>query len=76
MTVRMRSDLVEMEMLIPVFIDVSDDECIYLTAEEVEGAVLLNDNDDDNIDEYYYEHIQLKDGRMVYAIGIDLEPEQ
>lgn len=76
MTVRMRADLVEMGMLIPVFIDVSDDECIYLTAEEVEGAVLLNDNDDDNSNEYYYEHIQLKDGRMVYAIGIDLEQEQ
>ena len=71
--INMRADLVEDGFMIPAYFDVADDKVIYLTADEVAGAVMIDDNSDDTRPEYNYEHILLNDGRMVYVYGIDLE---
>ena len=73
--VRMRHDLAEDELLIPAGLSYSDYDDLhhdfYLSAEEMEGAETYDNGED--TDNHAFNVIKLKDGRIVYMIGMDLE---
>ena len=75
MFVEIRKDL--MGMSIPAYDDVAEPDTgigsTYLNADELSGARLVGDNDDDTRPHYAFEHIELTDGRMFYVHGIDLD---
>ena len=76
-TIRMRADLAQDEMSIPASKTFSDydtlDDTIYITAQELEGAVQGDDPADP--DDHPFCYVQLKDGRALYFISADLDFE-
>lgn len=75
--VKLREDLALNGVLIPAFDDIDKAGVgeTFLSAQELDGAYLLDDNTDETRPHYLYEHIQLKDGRVFYVLGIDLDYE-
>lgn len=75
--VKMRNDLEDQGGRIPAYVEILEDESVvgetYLNATDLEGAYLIGDNNDDSKACYWFEHIKLKDGRALYAYGIDLD---
>lgn len=75
--VRLRDDLAEDEVLIPAYDDVVEPDTgvglTFLSEQDLEGAVLINDNADDTRPHYWFEHIRLQDRREYYVHGIDLD---
>ena len=73
--VRMRDDLAEMRLLIPAsktfegYDTMVDD--IVVSAEELEGAIVGNDPADP--DDHAFCYVELKDGRCLYFLGVDLD---
>jgi hypothetical protein len=78
--VRMRKDLAEEGVLIPAGLSYKDyddlQEIIYLSAEDLEGAVEFDTGEDP--DSHAFCPAKLADGRVVYLIGVDLDwfPEE
>lgn len=77
--VRLRDDLYADGISIPAYDDVAEPDTglglTYLDGNDLIGAFLIGDNDDDTKPHYQFEHIQLKDGRQFYVHGIDLDYE-
>jgi hypothetical protein len=75
MNIKMRSDLAEEEYTVPAGLGFSDYDDLhadfYLSAEDLEGAV-GHDNGVDP-DSHPFCVVKLKDGRVVYMIGADLD---
>ena len=75
--VRLRKDLAQEGIAIPAYDDVTEPDNgvgeTYLSDEDLRGAVLIGDNDDDTKPHYAFEHIKLQDGRDFYVHGIDLD---
>jgi hypothetical protein len=75
--VRLRDDLAREEVLIPAYDDVAEPDIgigeAYLSKDELTGAYLIGDNDDDTKPHYLFEHIRLADKREFYVFGIDLD---
>jgi hypothetical protein len=75
--VRMRDDLAGDDILIPCYDNVVEPDTgvggTYLSKEELMGAYLIGDNDDDTKPHYLFEHIRLVDKREFYVHGIDLD---
>jgi hypothetical protein len=71
----MRADLAEEGLSVPASRTFSDydtlDDDLYITAEELEGAIQGDDPADADDHAFYY--IQLKDGRSLYFMGVDLD---
>lgn len=80
MMIRMRDDLAKEEILIPAYDDVVEPDTgvgrTFLDAEDLVGAVLMGDNNDDTKPHYTFEHIKLKDRRQYWVHGIDLDYEE
>ena len=74
-TVKMRKDLAEQGLTIPagkswsVYDNLED--VIYLSAEDLEGAVECDTGEDP--DSHAFCPVKLRDGQVVYMIGVDLE---
>lgn len=77
--VRMRDDLADDEVLIPAYDDVEEPDTgvglTFLSAQDLQGAQLIGDNDDDTKPHYWFEHIVLTDRRQYYVHGVDLDYE-
>lgn len=75
--ISMREDLAEEGLSIPASRTFSNydtlDDDIYITAEELEGATLGDDPADP--DDHAFCYVQLKDGRSLYFISVDLDFE-
>jgi len=75
MKVRMRDDLAEARISVPAsktFRDYDTQvEEIYVNSEELEGAVLGEDPADS--DDHPFCYVELKDGRSLYFMGMDLD---
>jgi hypothetical protein len=73
----LRHDLALEELSIPAYDDVEEPDTginlTYLNEDDLKGAFLIGDNDDDTRPHYLFEHIQLNDGRKFYVHGIDLD---
>jgi hypothetical protein len=76
-TIQMRQDLANAGYAIPASKTFSDydtlDDTIYITAQELEGAVQGDDPADP--DDHPFCYVQLKDGRSLYFISADLDFE-
>ena len=77
MKVRMRDDLAKLGMTVPAglsFLNYDDlQEITYLNSTELDGAVEIDTGDDP--DSHPFFPIKLRDGRVFYMIGIDLDWE-
>ncbi len=77
-TIRMRDDLAKAGYAIPASRTFSNydtlDDDLYITAKELEGAVQGNDPADP--DDHPFCYVQLKDGRSLYFISVDLDFEE
>ena len=75
--IRMRDDLAEEGLSVPASTTFSDydtlDDDLYITAEELEGARQGDDPADP--DDHAFCYVQLKDGRSLYFISVDLDFE-
>lgn len=75
--IRMRDDLAEEGLSVPASTTFSNydtlDDDLYITAEELEGATLGDDPADP--DDHAFCYVQLKDGRSLYFISVDLDFE-
>jgi len=73
--ITMREDLAEEGLSVPASRTFSDydtlDDDLYITAEELEGATLGDDPADP--DDHAFCYVQLKDGRSLYFISVDLD---
>lgn len=73
--VRMRHDLAEEGITIPAGLSYSDYDDLHLdfhlSAEDMNGATTYDNGED--TDNHAFNVIKLKDGRIVYMIGVDLE---
>jgi hypothetical protein len=73
--VRMRKDLAEEGITIPAGLSYKDyddlQEITHLTAEDMEGAVEYDTGEDP--DSHAFCPVKLKDGRVFYMIGVDLD---
>ena len=80
MKVRMRDDLAEDGLAIPAFDDVLEYEhCVgnhYIGAEELIGAELEGNTEDSDDPRYNYTRLRLKDNRLLYFVGVDLDFEE
>ena len=74
-TIRMREDLIEQELAVPAsFMFENYDTMIhptFVTAEELEGAT--QGDDPRKSDEHAFCFVQLKDGRSMYFLSVDLD---
>lgn len=74
-TIRMRTDLAEEGMSIPAGKSFWKYDClidiVYLSAEELEGAVLGDDPAEP--DDHAFRYVELRDGRCFYMVGADLD---
>ena len=72
---RMRKDLDKEGLLIPAgksYIDYDDlQEVEYFSAEDLQGAVEVDTGEDP--DSHPFCTVKLKDGRVLYFIGVDLD---
>lgn len=75
--IRMRDDLAEEGLSVPASTTFSDydtlDDDLYITAEELDGATQGDDPADP--DDHAFCYVQLKDGRSLYFISVDLDFE-
>jgi hypothetical protein len=75
--IRMRDDLAEEGLSVPASTTFSDydtlDDDLYITAEELDGATQGDDPADP--DDHAFCYVQLKDGRSLYFISVDLDYE-
>lgn len=74
--IRMRDDLAEEGYTVPASAtfsnyDTQDEPIIYLSAEDLEGAQEYDNGIDP--DSHAYIVVKLKDGRVFYMIGADLD---
>ena len=73
--VRMRKDLAEEGITIPAGLSYKDyddlQEITYLSVEDMEGAVEFDTGEDP--DSHAFCPVKLKDGRVFYMIGVDLD---
>ena len=74
--VRMRSDLIEEGLSVPASASFRDydhlvEPVFYISAEELEGAVI--GDDPAHPDDHAFCFVQLKDGRGLYFMGVDLD---
>ena len=80
MKVRMRDDLAEDGLAIPAFDDVLEyEQCIgnhYIGAEELIGAELEGNTENCDDPRYNYTRLRIKDNRLLYFIGVDLDFEE
>ena len=80
MKVRMRDDLAEDGLAIPAFDDVLEyEQCVgnhYIGDEELIGAELEGNTDNCDDPRYNYTRLRLKDNRLLYFIGVDLDFEE
>jgi hypothetical protein len=78
MKVRMRDDLAKQEMSIPAGLSFQDyddlQEVTYLNATDLEGAVGYDTGEDP--DSHAFCPVKLRDGRVFYMIGVDLDWEE
>ena len=77
MRVRMRDDLAKLEMSIPAGLSFQDyddlQEITYLNATDLDGAVGYDTGEDP--DSHAFCPVKLRDGRVFYMIGVDLDWE-
>lgn len=75
--IRMRDDLAKEGLSVPASRTFSNydtlDDDLYITAQELEGAVQGDDPADP--DDHPFCYVQLKDGRSLYFISVDLDFE-
>ena len=75
MKIRMRDDLAEEGLSVPASATFEKydtlGDVVYISAEELEGAVQGDDPADP--DDHAYWFIKLKDGRSLYFVGADLD---
>jgi len=80
MKVRMRDDLAKDGLAIPAFDDVLEYEQYvgnhYIGAEELIGAELESNTENCDDPRYNYTRLRLKDNRLLYFIGVDLDFEE
>lgn len=74
--VHMRKDLAREEIQIPACFSYSDydtmnEPVIYLSAEDMDGAIEHDTGEDP--DSHAFCPVKLKDGRIVYMVGVDLD---
>ena len=78
MKVRMRDDLEEDGLAIPASKTFSNydtlDDNMHITAQELEGAVL--GDDPAHPDDHAFCYVELKDGRSLYFMSVDLDFEE
>jgi hypothetical protein len=74
-TIRMREDLIEEELAVPASFTFENYDtmidAIFITAEELEGAT--QGDDPRKQDEHAFCYVQLKDGRSMYFLSVDLD---
>lgn len=77
MQAMMRADLAQDGVAIPAFEDVQEDDQYvgehYIVSEELQGSVLEGNAEYADDPRYNYTRLRLKDGRLLYFIGIDLD---
>lgn len=77
MKVSLRKDLAEEGVLVPAFDDItpSGHEIgdTYLGAKDLEDAEQIEDLCDDTHPQYNFNRIKLKDGRVFFMYGVDLD---
>ena len=76
--ITMRKDLAQEGLAIPAFDDIlaSAPHYVgehYIGEEELIGAELEGNTEDDTDPRYDYTRLRLKDGRLLYFIGVDLD---
>jgi hypothetical protein len=78
MKVRMRDDLAKLGMTVPAglsFLNYDDlQEITYLNSTELDGAIEIDTGDDP--DSHPFFPVKLRDGRVFYMIGVDLDWEE
>jgi hypothetical protein len=78
MKARMRDDLAEDGLAIPASRTFKDYDTqvdvVYVNAEELVDAVIGNDSADP--DDHAFCYVQLKDGRALYFLSVDLDFEE
>jgi hypothetical protein len=76
----MRDDLAEDGLAIPAFDDVLEYEQYvgshYIGAEELIGAELEGNTENCDDPRYNYTRLRLKDNRLLYFVGVDLDFEE
>jgi len=77
--VRMRDDLAEEGLSVPASFtfsdyDTQDEPILYLTAKDLEGAEGYDTGEDP--DSHAFCPVKLKDGRVLYMVGADLDWEE
>ena len=74
-TISMRADLAEEGLSVPASRTFSNydtlDDDLYISADELDGATLADDPADP--DDHAFCYVQLKDGRCLYFISVDLD---
>ncbi len=74
-TIRMREDLIEEGLAVPASFTFENYDTmvdpIFVTAEELEGAE--HGDDPRDLDEHAFCYVQLKDGRSMYFLSVDLD---
>ena len=74
-TIRMREDLIEEELAVPASFTFENYDTMihptFVTAEELEGATQGDDPREQ--DEHAFCYVQLKDGRSMYFLSVDLD---
>ena len=75
MKVRMRDDLAEQGITVPAGLSFQDyddlQDVTYLNATDLDGAVEVDTGEDP--DSHPFTPVKLKDGRVFYMIGVDLD---
>ena len=74
-SIRMRDDLAEEGLAVPASKSFKEYDTqvdvVYISAEELQGATYGDDPADS--DDHPFCYVQLKDGRSLYFIGVDLD---
>ena len=74
-TIRMREDLIEEGLAVPASFTFENYDTmvhpVFVTAEELEGAE--SGDDPRKLDEHAFCYVQLKDGRAMYFLSVDLD---
>jgi hypothetical protein len=80
MKIVMRHDLAEEGLAIPAFEDVLEHEHYvgehYIGAEELVGAKLEGNTENCDDPRYNYTRLRLRDNRLLYFVGVDLDFEE
>jgi hypothetical protein len=80
MKIQMRHDLAEDGLAIPAFEDVLEHEQYvgehYISDEELIGAKLEGNTENCDDPRYNYTRLRLRDNRLLYFVGVDLDFEE